>query len=224
MYLGHTSQRFRYSITHDMGELPHPLSEPELIYQIKKAKEGDAHAIKIIAMSHMRLGMQIASAYANRYPKRKGDIISAMYHGIMDALSRIYKLRDNGVSAWITTHIHGSISTFLNVDHLIRIPRSRVQELKMFPYAVTIAAKIDTDNTEYSNDAEASLLPTITDDNSLDVIDFINQLPVHCGRVIKLRMENYHDSEIALKMGLSKARIGQIRKEVAMKWQRHGQK
>lgn len=228
MFLGKTKARLHYGIDSPFEDLPERLPLKELIYQINKCRAGDVHARDILVLSHLRMGLSIAAAYANRFPKRKDDIIASMYLGIFEALSKIDRLKDNGISAWITTHIHGAISYYLRHDHLIYIPKDAVanmQAIKLMPYSISISTKEDIDNPYYDTDTEGSLLPSTVDDDEVVVTDFLNHLTKREAKIVNYKMEGYRNVEIAVKMGLSAMRIGQILKEVAMIWEKkHGQK
>jgi len=225
MYLGGIKGHKKYGIAHELGNLPSPLPEQELIYQIKKLREGDIHARDIIIMGHMRLGVTIAARYASYFPDSREDILAEMYCGILDAIGKVDRLKDNGISGWIVSHIHGHIANFLRENKLIHIPRSSDVKHYFHSYFSMEYGKEDEDNTAYVYSGPISILPFTVDDDKLVVTDFLNHLSKREAKIVQMKMEGYTDREIASKIGLTASRIGQILKEVAMIWERkHGLK
>ncbi len=120
------------SIENPFGiELPSQLPPVELEYLVELLRLGLAEKgdIEDIFMSHVRLGMSIASSYAYRNPTLAQDLVSVAVLAIAETISRAPEiLRDNQITPYITTNIRGQLSDFVGNQYLV--PASTYRKIR----------------------------------------------------------------------------------------------
>lgn len=176
---------------HKLGILKEPLSDEEKLQAVKDENWD------LLIETHMRLGCAIASRYC-AIGGDSDEMLSAAMLGICDAVNRIPKLEHTNYTGYITHYIHRHCSDTYRKDRVVPVPNGVIPPVAQ---AVFDMGAIDFDIIEFYDLLEV----TIKTDRERKIVD--------------LRSVGYVDAEIAEKLGLSKARITQIRTELARRFE-----
>lgn len=211
-------------IQNPFGELPQPLAEEELTNLVVKLRERriTAEEVKKLFMSHVRLGIKIATTQTWRVENLENDIVQVSMLAIAKAIVlAVDRLHDNNITPYIASRIKGEIINYChrqsNVvpqrtlsrkkkdDTLYQAVKLRfldfqsvlANEKSFLPWKTKIEEKLGRLADE-SNQVWEHIEDSINQDQNLRRREYKRQ-------IIRLKAEGYSTEEISeiLDMGLS---------------------
>jgi hypothetical protein len=206
------------SISHplDGNKFPEKLDEKRLDELVTRLRAGEITRSEKeeIYKGHIRIAINIVSRYAIRYFNKVDDLVSESMLGIAYALDKApERLRDNGITPYIVTTVHGFIYKYITRDFLVRSDYRTCTTKLPEQRSINLEKELDKKLSDPINIAMI-----------LDMLDFIINLePNDCQRelkrtIIHLRKVGYNDQEIADMLNFSKKYIHKLRSEIKRKY------
>lgn len=177
--------------------LPELLTEEQTKELVIANQNGDLKARDTLIVAHMRLAISISTKYAVGRVNKAEDIISVAMEALVDAVSNFAtRGRDSKIGAYISSTIQGRIADFIKHDRLIHIPKS-LDEKEIPPV---------TESLEFVEQE-----PTYLDDETkLEITEMIESLTLSAieYKVLKLKLANWKNTDIAKNVGRSREFVG----------------
>ena len=171
---------------------------------------GDESAIPEIVESYIPLARKIAGHFISQYPHKSADITGAALHGLSKSVHRFPEVSyDEGIAAFIAQGIKGSIKTYLENDHTVRVPRSTWKRAQEKGVDLTVTTQsISATKSEYDPDNQIHGVDRVQAPDyeipvnhysEADYLHLYDELELHPRerQVIEYLMEGYSSKEIS---------------------------
>jgi len=170
--------------------------DKEILKLIERIKEGDQDAENRLFYGYFRFALFIAGQYAMRIRSLMDDLAQEAQIGLITAIRDIpTKLKENKyLTTYLAQKIHGRLYAFIRKQFKRVIYDTTITEMG------TIVVKLKEYRKNRSRDMFQEIRDYLKDKREEEIIT--------------LRLEGYNDVEIAEKIGLTKMRISQIRREI----------
>lgn len=187
--------------------LPQRLSSAEIIKLYTDLRNGDSSAGQKLIEHHLRIGLKIAKAFSTRHPGRTSDFISEMTLGLSVGVRRLQEgaidhHKEPNPTGFLIRTMKGYMRRFFFKDRLLAITQESLTHKKG-----KVAVVYMSDFHQYGSDPETLL-------ELRDMMSRIN-FSKQERQVIAGRLACDTDSEISVRMGVTRARVQQIRAGVA---------
>ncbi len=232
-------QRKIKSLTHGkfivkrLANIPNRISSEEmeqLVIKLRTFKDDQESKEFIvvrdqIVYGHMRLAISIASRFSFLNKHRAEDLIAEAFLILVKKVNQaVIALKDNNITPYLTSSLHGELSEFISKDRSMKMPnrtiryyieKGRYTSLEKIPSQIALVVdkpSEEKDQNEYENFVfkGPSITPQIEDDHSesevLEILDKVTKNFIE-KRIIELRAEGYTYQEIGPKVGCSKSSI-----------------
>ena len=206
---------------------------------LPRLRNKDEQARIRIIEGYMRLAASIASRYAGYYPWKKQELVAVAWETVVEAVDRVFNglsmQEHDELSKYIHKYVRGQILTYLKTDFVVRPPLNSQWILDLINKEGVSALKNRFECERLVEDQESTNLwhedeTTCTNFNSynsptaeapkqdfnftekelLSSDWFTNQER----KIMTMRNKGYNNRQIAMSIGYSEARIGQILKEM----------
>lgn len=204
----------------------------ELELLLMRCRRGDSKARDVLILSFIGLASAIACRLAAHYPNRDEDILGEALRCMIECIDNVIKGNQHDhktLAKYIHKTVFWNCQEYVKVDFTVRPPlnsdwmKQRVIEygsyhdalemLRCVPYEVEQSEgsfMSDYINKETVNKDLPEQNPyAVFVENELEQSDFFTPREK---KIIQARLEGYDDDEIGQMLGLTKARVGQIRK------------
>lgn len=200
-------------------------------------RSGDKSVVDDIAVSHLGLVISIVGRYVSFFPKQADDLMGVGQLKLVECINNFsVNGKDNNITPYIITCIHGALGVFLQRDNrLIKLKSNDYKKAikesqdRGVPLRLIIG-DFETMNTkpyhenpeedELDKDLETSSRLQILDDQSgmetAEIVDSCCPTRFHM-LVCKGLMEGNTESNIAREIGKSKQRVNDIKLDILRK-------
>jgi len=182
---------------------PKQIDSDELQIVLEKVRKGDSDAIETMILGHCRLALSIVNRYLSVFNINDSeDLDSAAIQGIVIAVNLIVKgrLKHNNPTGYIVTYIHQYITEYIYHSSVVYFPRRSRQ----------IPIEIFHDSIGVENTCTLEIWDSVLSITENDIEK----------QILKLRSQDYTDSEIGEKLGLSRLKVFRIRHNLLDRWRR----
>lgn len=178
---------------------------------VKKLKKGDREAADLIIKGHINLVISIATRYINRYPNKEEDLIGEALLTLCKCVSRIrrgHALEEHtNITGYINICVAGHLHNYVATDFLIKRPLNS-------DWIIFKIQKYGTESIErlfqcVSIDGLDFIL-TIDRDITKEILESRVFTQVELS-IIRYRLDEYTDAEIAEFMSMSRSNVRKIR-------------
>jgi len=208
-------------------------SDTELVKLVERLRSGDNSTIERIILGHLGLTIQIVGRYVSYFPNKSDDLMSVASVALTEAVGRFPKTaRNNNITGYIVSTIHGRISDYLKEeDRTVKISsheRKRVKEKSDEDHTVGFlyTNSIEFDYLEKSNSRLGDILRSNISYTVPDNLEFQEIIDKCCFTrfeylVYSKMMEGMTEAEISKEMRISKQRINIVKKDLIRKIHHH---
>jgi RNA polymerase sigma factor (sigma-70 family) len=199
------------------NELPKQIEGSRLIELVQELKAGDKSIAPVIVEGHIRLAMWLVACYANRYPHKTDDLVSAACLGVAQAVEWAPdRLLDDNITPYIFATAERHIKDFLEQDRIVKIPRSAYREMRIkgdfIPTIIEAdGIKFDDDNPIDIYDILVETIPACEDNYDFIFVELINSMGLSPKekQIIEMTIQGYIEEEIGAAIGCSHQRVNQ---------------
>lgn len=130
MFLGNKQAKGRgYNSGFSQKEIPAPLPAEELEKLVVQLGSGSKEVKNKIIMAHLGLALQIIGRYVASYTSRTDDLIGVTMVSIAESVDKFDSVKkDNNITGYIVTCLHGHLSNFIKEDKTVKISWSELKK------------------------------------------------------------------------------------------------
>lgn len=197
------------------SSLPKNLNEFRKLFDpanlIERAQT-EPKAREALVIYYTPLAASIATRFAFKYPHKDVDILSEAIVAVTETVANIIKDQNDPEHAAkrIHTRVKFAIQNYLSEDATIKPPTrsdwfrqaNADNELLAAAHNPEVFDYLEHDNLQTTSSFDQMWIDDILSHRVLDQIEVT---------VIRMKLDGYLDTEIAVRLSLSKARIGQIK-------------
>lgn len=227
MYLGNRRVRGK-SFDSGFKKFDPPIKKERLIELFTAMKTGDLTGCEEVIRGHMGLSCQIVSRYVSGAPKKSDDLLGVALMALVQAVAWLpARCAHDNPGGYIVETIHSQLSDFIARDQTVYIPRSALRKLAKEYNEAEIKEDNIPETLSYQGldaaDKKAQIARAMTTrdvhENDVEVREIFD----HCNLtrfetiVVNRKMEGMSDAEIGRLIGVSRARVGQVKDSVTKK-------
>ncbi len=130
MFLGNMKVRSRgFTSGFSQKEIPKPLPPEELESLVIQLGSGSKEVKNKIIMAHLGLTLQIIGRYVAHYPSKTDDLIGVAMVSVAESVDKFDTIKkDNNITGFIVTSLHGHLSNFTKEDKTVKISWRELQK------------------------------------------------------------------------------------------------
>ncbi len=232
MYLGNMKVRARgFTSGFMQKDIPAPLSAEHLESLVVQLGSGSEEVKNQIIMSHLGLTLQIIGRYVEHYPSKTDDLISVAMVSVAESVNKFDTVKkDNNITGYIVSCLHGHLANFIKEDTTVRISWREIQK-QVAEYKETgVPNQQHTYSLDYclqdeggSRTSKELVLEAITSHDLHQIDSELQEIidKVHFTRIEHLvytgLMRGDDESEIAKHIGTSRQRINSVKMVIRAK-------
>lgn len=205
--------------------LPEPTNDEELLtlYPFLRNATGvvDESAVTAakhrVVQGHMKLAMSLVAEFAVRSPLKTDSMVSVALEAMVDGVEMIasgsidHHVPNPNVTGYLITTIRGRVTKYLAGDGIVRCDPQTYKKLREAgAYLPVVVFDLSASHTR---------IPVLSS-SRMEYTDLVQNI-VEDDRerkILDMRLSGESDVSIGQKLGLSKVRVGQLRKKIGDKF------
>ncbi len=123
MFLGKLKVKARgYVSGFSTKEIPKPLEREELNRLVIALGENANEVKKKLILAHLGLALQIVGRYVAHYPAKTDDLVGVAMLSVSTSVDKFDTIkRDNNITGYIVTCLHGHLTNFIKEDKTVKV-------------------------------------------------------------------------------------------------------
>lgn len=155
MFLGNKVAKGRgYASGFQTKDIPKPLEAEELESLVKQLGSNDQEIKNKIIMCHLGLALQIIGRYVAFYASKTEDLVGVAMVSLSESVNKFDSIKkDNNITGYIVTCLHGHLATYIQDDKTVKISWRAIQK-QVAEYKETgVRNDIRTFSLEYKSES-----------------------------------------------------------------------